>query len=238
MNTYRFQVTETFTTRLLGSAPANKQVYADFIAGKKAEAEERRAKASERFGVETVASVGTIEEELGTIREETGATCFHNDLGQTTEDGLPGLGLFLYDYQIAGYWKEAAESLAQEHGVKQVRSKLDNFMFITPRRVYIRDGNEALTEPDGKLERPLRAMTAQGPRVTLACSEIVNPGRVIGYTMEFLPYIKVGTGREAKALDVDHFVEIVSGYGKFKGRGQWRNGGNGRMTIKITALKE
>lgn len=237
MYTYKYSVTETFLTRLLGSAPANRAVYADYIASKKAEAEERRAKAAERLGVETVSSVGTIEEEIATVREETGVTQFHSDLEQVCEDGSLGRGLHLLDYQILGYWKEAAEALQEEHGVKQVRSKIDNFVFVRPRRVYICDERGApLTQADGKLERPLRAMTMQGPRVSLACSELVNSGRIIKYEMEFLPYIKVGIGREAKKLDVDHFVEIVAAYGKFKGRGQWRNGGNGRIEIEAVAM--
>lgn len=234
----RFNVTETYTTRLLGSAPASKDLYATFIASKKAEAEESRRKFAERHGSpQAQHETATVEEELETISETAGMTVFHNDLGLKREDGQTGKGLFFFDYQIAGFWKESAENLQEEHGVKQVRSKLDNFLVIRPRHAYLmRDGRE-ITAPDGRIERPLRAMTAQGPRVSLACSEYLEPGCTLSYQLDFLPYIKVGGGKEAKKLDLDMFVEMVANHGSRKGRGQWRSGGHGRFEVKVEAVK-
>ena len=235
--THKFMVTETFTTRLLGTAPADKEVYKAFISKKRQDEAERRAKAAERTGQPTVPPQGTEHEEVDTIREEAGITVFHNDADQTCEDGSKGHGLFLFDYQVGGFWKEAGEILQAEHGIPMVRSKLDNFMLIEPRRIYIRDDDgKALQKADLQIERPLRAMTMQGPRVSLACSEVVNPGRHIAYTVDFLPFLKTGRGKEAKALDIDKFVELILWFGKRKGRGQWRNGGNGKFTVSMKAL--
>ena len=230
----RFRVRETFTTRVLGSAPANPEVYENYILSKRIKEEERRKKAAERKGVETVPPKGSEAEELETIRDDAGVTVFHNDLDGITESGEKGKGLFFYDYQIAGFWKEAAEILAPEHGIKQPRSKLDNFMIIDPRRVYIHGANgDILTKPSSQLERPLRAMTMQGPRVSLACSEVIDPGCWIEYELDFLPYLKRGSGKEAKAVDIHALVEALGAFGRRKGRGQWRNGGNGRFDITI-----
>lgn len=228
--TTKYEVTETFLTRLLGTAPADQEVYKSFIAEKRLKEADRRAKAAERLGKETVPPQGTTEEELDSIREEAGITQFHCDVGQVAEDGNPGRGIHLYDYQVGGFWKEAAENLVELHGVPQVRSKLDNFMLIEPRRVYILDENgQPLQKADMKLERPLRAKTPQGPRVSLACSEVIHPGRRIVYTVDFLPFIKTGKGREAKRADLDALVDMILAYGQRKGRGQWRNGGNGKL---------
>src|SRR3990167_2091609 len=233
MKPSRWRITETFTTRLLGSAPADKDVYRNYIADKKIETEEKRRRFANDRGMDEPVAVGTVEQEVDSIREESGGTTFHNNLGQNEENGDPGQGLHLLDYQIKGFFKEAAEVLQGEHGVKQPRSKLDNFLFVYPRCIYIRDGDRILTEPDGKLERPLLGRTMQGPRVSLACSEMINPGRTISYEVELLPYVKSGSGKEARSIDVDRFIEMLLEYGARKGRGQWRNGGNGRFRFEM-----
>ena len=239
MKPYRYRITETFLTRLLGTAPASKEVYESFIAKKREKEAGRRRKASVRLGVETAPVTGTAVEEVETIDEEAGITVFHRDLGEKTEAGEDGQGLFFLDYQVAGYWKETAEILQQEHGIKQPRSKFDNFVYVMPRRVYITDADgKVLTKADGRLERPLRAMTMQGPRVSLACSEVVNPGRTITYELYVLPYLKKGSGRDAKAVDVDGLIEMLCDHGRLKGRGQWRNGGNGRFDATWEAIHE
>lgn len=233
----KFKVHETFFRRLLGSAPANKEVYKEYIASKRADLEERKGKMEDRSGKPSQPTPGTVEEELETVNEDAGVTQFHNDLEQKTEDGVDGQGLFLFDYQVAGFWKEAGEVVAPELGIKQIRSKLDNYMMIEPRRIYIHgEDGKVRTACDLKLERPLRAQTMQGPRVSLACSEVVNPGAWIEYTVDFMPYIKSGYGKEAKNIDIDKFVELISWYAARKGHGQWRNGGNGKARMKAEAM--
>jgi len=237
MKTTKFAIRETFTTRLLGTAPADKEVYQEFILKKRSELEERKRKMADRTDRPSQPTPGTPAEELETVNEEAGMTVFHGDLGQKAEDGTDGKGIFLYDYQVGGYWKEAAEILGPEHGIKQPRSKLDNYLLIEPRRIYILDDKGAvLPKADHRIERPLRAMTMQGPRVSLACSEVVNPGRQIEYTVDFMPFLKEGSGKEAKAVDLEKFVQMILAFAARKGRGQWRNGGNGKFTATWKAL--
>lgn len=69
----------------------------------------------------------------------------------------------------------------------------------------------------GTCQRPLRANTPQGERISLACSETVPAGT----TMEFT----------AKCL-VDGQMDVVRewlDYGKLRGFSQWRNAGKGRF---------
>jgi hypothetical protein len=74
-------------------------------------------------------------------------------------------------------------------------------------------------KPDGRLERPLRANTPQGPRVSLVSSDYVDAGVEFEITITLLPH------KELKWKIVEQLLD----YGKLKGLGQWRNGGWGRF---------
>lgn len=238
METTKFKVNEVFTRRLLGSAPASKEVYQEFILIKRKELEERKRKKAEATGKPVVPTAGTEEEELDTLNEEAGITQFHNDLGQKTEDGEDGKGIFLYDYQVGGFWKESAEALAQQFSIVQVRSKLDLFMQIEPRRIYIHAPDGSIkTKADFTLDRPLRAKTMRGDRVALASSEVFHEGIWIEYTVDFMP-IMTRAGKEGKKVDMDKFVEEVAWYAARHGHGQWRNGGNGKAKMTAKAVFE
>ena len=69
-------------------------------------------------------------------------------------------------------------------------------------------------------ERPLRAETMQGPRVTLASSEEVPEGSTM--------LIKIKTMNIGKA-DLQALVREWLNYGELHGLGQWRNSGRGRF---------
>lgn len=238
METTKFKVREVFFRRLLGSAPASKEIYQQFILNKRQELEARKQKKAELTGKPVMPTPGNEAEELDTLNEDSGVTQFHNDLGQTDEDGNPGKGIFLYDYQVAGFWKESAEALAPKFAIAQVRSKLDLYMQIEPRRVYIHgtDGN-VRTKADFTLERPLRAKTMRGDRVTLAASEVFKEGIWIEYSVDFMP-LRTRAGKDGKLVDLDRFVEEVAWYAGRHGHGQWRNGGNGKAKMTTEAVIE
>lgn len=68
------------------------------------------------------------------------------------------------------------------------------------------------------LQRPLRAQTAQGERISLANSEMIPAGATCEFTVKCLLDDHEKTVREW--LD----------YGCFSGMGQWRNASYGRFT--------
>lgn len=189
----------TFEAPLLGTAPANPEIYADFIASKSADAEK-------------------LEDEIKSLPaeelEQRGKTVFHR-----TEDGKP----MLYDYQVKGMIKEAF-SVFTEFGYinagniqigKYTSDRIvDNFIFVYPREI-------PLQMPEGaeldECVRPLRGKTQQGPRVALACSERAPRGTVIDIIVEWL-----NPGLEK------HVINALD-YGAKKGIGQWRNSGMGRF---------
>ena len=197
------------TEEMLGTKAANKEVFASFIASKCPDEDLRK-------------------QELDTAehREEAGTTIFHRD----PESGE----LMLFDYQIKGFLKEAADIARQseeepddDDDGKKVRkkwgsakTKFDNFVFVFPRIIKL-----GKKHPDGVCERPLRAQTAQGPRVSVARSEVVSAGTSMQCEIRLLPGGPVNEKMIRQCLD----------YGVLKGLGQWRNSGKGRFTWKEIA---
>jgi hypothetical protein len=181
-------VTIELLTDLWGTVPMDKEVFKTYIESKKpSETEEDES-----------ASVDDIEKK--------GTTGFHKD-----EDGV-----FIYDYLVKGFLKNAANVLkgSKYLDIKAARSKVVNQVFVIPRKIYVAQ------EIDGIVERPLRAQTAQGPRVSLARSEFIKAGTRITFTLQWLS----GDFKE-KHLD------MLLAYGKVQGLGQNRGGGYGRFTV-------
>ena len=76
------------------------------------------------------------------------------------------------------------------------------------------------------LERPLRASTPQGERVTLVRSDSVPVGTTLEFTLRVLGAIR------RKVL------EEWFGYGLFRGLCQWRNGGYGRFQYELENITD
>lgn len=192
----------TLVEPLLGTVPKDKEIYKTFILNKAVE------KGIETNGEEEVATV----EELG----EKGYTGFH-----TTDTGL-----ILFDYMIKGNIKANLGILIGAGTIKKItayKTAVDNMVFVHPRQVPLIRGGLQIKEPEGVLERPLRVMTMQGPRVSLTKSDIVLPGAEIAVSVEILPNPKI---------DFDT-IETALNYGCRNGLGQWRgSGGYGRYEWK------
>lgn len=184
-------ITIRLMTEMLGTVPGSKSVYSDYIETKKPE------ELREDLEVETVV------ENL----EAKGWTGFHQD----------DTGLFVYDYFIKGFLKNAGNILKDSLQVKALRSKLSDFLFVFPRRIYLGNKDRA----DGIIERPLRAQTAQGPRVTLARSDMLAEGTEISFEIRWLPHAAIN----------DKLIRELLDYGQYQGLGQFRNGGYGRFEV-------
>ena len=189
----------TGLTRILGAQAANPKVRSEYIASKAAsltKGQEETDKLPEYF-------------------EEKGLTVFLRD------DGT----LCLCDYVIKGFFKEALGALKSQIGIASPASKVDNFVLITPAYLRFARTGEPVTMPDEVFERPLRAMTMQGPRVSVSASETIGPGWELTFTVTLLDNPATPKSR-ALTFDV---IEEALDYGSFKGLGQWRNGQNGRF---------
>lgn len=185
----------TFTEELLGTAAADPAVHEEWIASKAPDAKSMS---------EEVAAIG-VDESI-----EKSMTVFPRNA-----DGKP----CLFDYQVRGFFKEAAGFLNQTLPTKAGggklgklsahKKKVDGLIFVTPRMIVL----------DGKMnascQRPLRAQTAQGERIALANSEAMAAGT----TAEFEIHCLVD--------ELEEYVREWLNYGAWHGLGQWRNSGKG-----------
>jgi hypothetical protein len=186
------------TEEMLGTKAANPDVFADFIASK------------HPSGTPQKDELDNAEH-----REEAGTTVFHRD------QGIIGI----YDYQIKGFFKDACgamnrfdkESRGGLEKLSAYKTKIDGCIFVSPRFIPIKlpDGVKV-----GICERPLRADTAQGPRVSVCRSETVPVGSTMTFDVSIL------------SKDLAAYVQEWFNYGKLRGLGQWRNSGKGRFVWK------
>ena len=189
----------TLTEEVLGSSPSNEELLAAYIASK-APTDDLTAQEVDNIKAQAA-------EERTTIFPKTA-------------DGTP----FIYDYQIKGMFKDSCKALATagkagypggKHcaALKAYKKAIDGLIFVSPREIpYNLHGLKM-----GFCERPLRAQTPMGERVSIAKSESVPAGA----TAEF----------EIECLDkkLEDMVRECLDYGAKRGLGQWRNSGKGRF---------
>lgn len=189
---------------MLGTSPANEEVYREFIGSKSPDAATVEEEV-EALGVDAVA--------------EKGRTVFPR-----LEDGTP----FLYDYQIKGFFKDTCGMLSRLSGkdengkkkaavnesgkLKAYKKIIDGLIFVKPRKIPIIFEGEI-----GDCQRPLRAQTMQGERVTLASSDEIPAGATM--TVDIICMDDANEAAVREWLD----------YGVLRGLGQWRNSGKGRF---------
>jgi hypothetical protein len=195
----KYHVKLIFTEPILGTVPKDPEVYKTYIAGQSALTDE------------------AVAEELATVEkiEEKGWTGFHK------LDGQP----VLYDYAIKGFLKDACSMLKRDGETRSAKLTafkkiIDGMVFIEPRQIPLNVNGSGM----GTLERPLRAQTAQGERVTLARSDTCPAGT----TMEFDVIVLGGVSEK--------LLQEWFSYGKWRGLGQWRSASYGRFEHTITEV--
>ena len=183
----------TFIEPILGTSPANEDIYREFIGNKAPDA-------------------SSVDDEVAAIGAdavvEKGMTVFPR-----MEDGTP----FLYDYQIKGFFKDTCGGLRKVSGtasskIKAFKKEIDKLIFPEPRCIPIHFEGEI-----GECQRPLRAQTAQGERISLTISEEIPAGASVEFSVVCL------------SDDHEKAVKEWLDYGRFSGIGQWRNSGKGRF---------
>jgi hypothetical protein len=198
MTIYRVRL--TFTEPLLGSTPDAK-AYSAYVAQ------------------QAIDNGKYVNDEMQTLVEQPrGKTGFHRDSATPV----------IYDYVLKGFMKEACTALRRMDGTVSKsltahKTKIDQLVMVEPRRIALR-----LRKPTTDLERPLRADTPQGPRVTLVSSTAASEGTTMEFTVKVL-----GVGVISEAMLREWFE-----YGQFSGLGQWRSGGYGRFVAEITAVPD
>lgn len=155
----------TFIEPVLGSQPADPEVYSKFIAANAPDAKTMKEE---------------IEEMGKTKYEEKTMTVFPR-----TADGKP----CILDYQIKGFFKDSCSSLQKMKDedmsresckIKAFKKVIDGNIFPYPRKSEIIFDGEI-----SNLQRPLRAQTMQGERICLANSEMIPAGAYFFATIKF-----------------------------------------------------
>lgn len=146
---------------MLGTASADKNIHAEFIASKAPDAR-------------------TMEEEIEAVGAdevfEKAMTVFPRVNGQPV----------VWDYQWKGFFKDACGMLRKVPGsacgkVKAYKKEIDGLIFVHPRAIpVVFDGEVQLCQ------RPLRGQTAQGERIALATSEAIPAGAEMEFVVQLL----------------------------------------------------
>lgn len=211
MRIIKLDVRITLTEPLLGSASGNPEIHHDYIAAKAEDPD----KAKEE--IEAI----DVNESL-----EKSTTVFSRDnKGQ----------LHLWDYQVRGFFKEALKWRISmgELELTAYKKFVDNSLFVNPRRLVLHgEDGQPLTKPNGILQRPLRAQTAQGERIALAASEQCLEGTYFDAEIQIMLPEKDNGDKKLRKLSGDDFTAALD-YGKLKGLGQWRNSGCGRFNWEL-----
>ena len=217
MKSIRYEFELTLTEPILGSLPADPEILDRWVHEKA-----RKIQLAEEKLREELAALpeGELQEDLAKQK----VTCFARDHGGE---------LMVWDYVLKGFLKESGNVQKDALDIKALRSKIDATVFVKPRRLHLLREGEPITEPDDVYVRPLRAMTAQGPRVSLASSEMVNlPVSVVG-TVDVL-----GTQKNGGCIVTEVVLRELLEYGVYHGIGQNANGGFGRFEFSLTEQDE
>lgn len=149
----------TFIEPILGTSPANPDIYREFIGSHAPDA-------------------ASVEDEVAALGADAVAeksmTIFPR-----LDDGTP----FLYDYQIKGFFKDTCGGLrkvkdSSSSKIKAYKKEIDKLIFPEPRTIPILFDGEIK-----ECQRPLRAQTAQGERISLAMSEEIPAGATCEFTV-------------------------------------------------------
>lgn len=200
----------TFIEPILGSLPNDPDLMRRFIEAKNPDPTRIQEE------IDSVCSPDGVEEEL-----ERKTTVFAGSM-----EGKP----YFVDYQVKGFLKEACKQVKRDTSklsakVKNYKQVIDGNVFVYAsgirpsakgkgewKKLYISDPHPILT-----FERPLRASTAQGERISLARSEMIEAGKTI--TLDIVTLVD----------DIEPMIREWLDYGVYKGIGQFRNAGYGRF---------
>lgn len=149
----------TFIDEVLGTASADPEIHATYIASK-------------------APDHATLEEEVAALGAEA-VTERAMTVFPRNAEGTP----ILWAYQIKGFFKAKCSALRKVEGTKSSKCKafkkqIDELIFVEPKAIPLIFEGET-----GNCQRPLRAETAQGARVALANSETVPEGATCEFTV-------------------------------------------------------
>lgn len=203
----KLDVRLTLTEEALGTSSSSKELHKEYIASKAPDAKSTEEEVA-ALGVDAV--------------DEKGRTVFPR-MAVGDDDDVP----FVYDYQLKGFFKDAAKMLKKVSGsecakVRAYKQAIDGLIFIDQRKIpwMAEDGTPAHVGPTCEL--PLRASTPMGERIAISSSETVPAGSHLDFGIILLDKTLLPMVKECLT------------YGRLRGLCQWRNSGKGTFTWQAT----
>lgn len=242
----KYAIEIELTEDMLGTQPKQKAVYSNYIAGKAREAIAKDAKKGYPLASGATAVMDPIadappngqpENRVDTLLQQE-----EESIQELEDKGHTGFfederGKFLLDYQVRGFLSEAARRLKEDsegedgESVKQLQDKIKGYVFIFPRCIRLPEncriedftGKPLLVVTDKGIvcERPLRAQTAQGPRIAVVRSDVILAGSKINFELHVMKQSRL----------TPRILQMILSYGMYQGLGQWRSGSWGRFQV-------
>ena len=206
----RYEVRLRFTGRLCGSVPLHKELIKDWVTARAPKNKPDDGPSLDDIQAEVEQ---TIEETVEEAEERV-------TLGFQSDDK----GLFLRGGTVKAHLKDCSNQVkdAPGVGVKALKAKLANRVFVEQDRVYIcTGGGDIVQAHTGEFEQPVHVMTARGPRSALK--------RIQYVTDVFLNFtLKVLVNKEV----TEDILQSVFEYGEIHGYGGERGMGEGRYRVE------
>lgn len=224
--TYREQVWRarlTLETPLLASVPANEEVFKDFKLKQSVEAAMKQREQSMK-----AVTNGHVPSPVTTVTgDDFDFAAAELQVYAPDPEGITGRSIFLRDmagrallsnHVVKGYLKEAARARAKQGAITSTLQAyiqlIDLHLFVNPRKIVLNTSHAE--EVPRWCERPLRAMTPQGPRTALKSSEQVGPGT----------YLDIEILCMLPGIVTEDLLREWLDYGQYHGLGEWRNNSN------------
>ena len=179
--------------------------------------------------------LGELRESVSEL-EEKGITCFFR-MSENADDydsinvNPRSNKVCIGSHMIMGFLKSAAEAKAHTlptkkgkilHSLSYTKSIINQHVKVFPEMIPA--GNDIRRKEDGTpnyFQRTLRVLTAQGPRTSLAKSEVLPKGTEFEFDINVL---------DDSPFTEEALMELLS-YGSFAGLGQWRNASYGQFDV-------
>lgn len=217
----RYRITIQLTEPVLGTVPTDSVNYEQFI----------KPKANVLMSEEEIKVLPTYHS-AADMRRRARVNAKREDEDEDDDTGMSkpqtsffrdAQGPFLMNYQVLGHLKEQGNLLKEQLQIKQLRKKVELYCYILPRRIYFNQ------DVAGEITRPLRAETMQGPRVTLATSDVIARGARLTFMVQLLRNTQ---------MDGQTLRELLE-FGQYRGLGQWRTAGWGLYElVEFAAVDE
>lgn len=200
----KYQVELRFTSPFASSTPKNPLDIAAML-----EARKPGKPPAEAVPIEELTE--KVGEEVGASEEvERGYATFKRD----------EKGLYYEARCVRAHIKDCANQLQGMLGIKALKAKVANRVYVEPERIYI-----GKAEPDGNETRIVHAMTMKGPRSSLKTIDYVDKP-VLRFTLKVLD----------DGVISNEILEAIFEYGGTHGMGQERSQDWGRY--EVASIKE